>query len=158
MKKKVLIVLGSGGHTAQMLRLLKLLGDRYEYEYVVNDDDTTTNKKIDGKIYKLHRAREIGDSKLHILSNGLKNIPISFNIIRKVKPYAIISAGPGLTIPLFIFGKVFGTKTIFIETWARANSKSLTGKICYPMSDLFFVQWPKMKKHYKKAIYVGRLG
>jgi beta-1,4-N-acetylglucosaminyltransferase len=141
-----------------MLRLLKLLGDRYDYEYVVNEDDITTTKKIFGKVYKLNRARNVGDSKITLFLNGLRSIPKSFSIIRKTRPYAIISAGPGLTIPLFLFGKVFGCKNIFLETWARAHTKSLSGRICYPLSNLFFVQWPEMKKQYPKAVYAGRLG
>ncbi|MDP3029141.1 MAG: hypothetical protein Q8O04_06545 [Deltaproteobacteria bacterium] len=47
---------------------------------------------------------------------------------------------------------------IFIESWSRVTTKSTTGKICYYLSDLFFVQWPELIKRYPKAIYAGRLG
>ena len=45
MKRKILIILGSGGHTAQMLKLLNLLGEDYDYEYVINREDQITRKK-----------------------------------------------------------------------------------------------------------------
>lgn len=156
--KKVMMVLGSGGHTAQMLRLLKLLGGKYDYVYVVNNNDITTIQKINGKIYTIARTRSFGDSYIKIFFNAIRGIYKSFNVIRKERPYAIISSGPGLTIPLFIAGKIFGCKTIYIETWARAHTKSASGKVCYYIADKFFVQWPEMKKLYPDAIYAGRLG
>lgn len=156
--KKVLIVLGSGGHTAQMLRLLKLTGDRYEYEYVINDDDKVTSKKIKGKFYIIPNPRVYKESIIKKAYKTMKGFFLSFKIWKNSRAEAIISAGPGLTIPLFISGKILGKKTIYLESWSRAHSKSLSGKICYPLSDLFFVQWPDMKKNYPKAIYAGRLG
>jgi len=47
---------------------------------------------------------------------------------------------------------------IFIESWARVYSKSDSGKLVYPIADLFFVQWKEMEKVYPHAIYAGRLG
>ena len=36
---KLLIVLGEGGHTTEMLNLVDLLGDRYEYHYIITKED-----------------------------------------------------------------------------------------------------------------------
>ena len=38
-KPKLMIVLGSGGHTTQMIRITEMLCDSYDFEYVVTDDD-----------------------------------------------------------------------------------------------------------------------
>ena len=51
-------------------------------------------------------------------------------------------------------GKIFGKKIIYIETFANINKKTLTGKIIYPVADLFIVQWKKMLEFYPKAVYV----
>jgi len=158
MKKKILIVLGSGGHTAQILKLLKLLGNRYEYEYVMNDNDVVSGKKIKGKIYSIPNPRVYEDNffqKTFKLTHGFFQ---ALSILRKSRPSTIISAGPGLTFPLFIAAKLLNIKTIYLESWCHVNMKSLSGRLCYPLSDLFFVQWPELKKQYPKAIYVGRLG
>ena len=52
-------------------------------------------------------------------------------------------------------GKLFGSKIIFIETFANSESKTLSGKMIYPIANLFIVQWKEMLKLYPKAIYGG---
>ncbi|KZK42839.1 hypothetical protein AM2_2498 [Lactococcus cremoris] len=48
-------------------------------------------------------------------------------------------------------------KVIFIESYARTETLSLTGKLVYRLSDLFIVQWPDLSKKYSKAKYYGEL-
>jgi len=52
-------------------------------------------------------------------------------------------------------GKIFGSKIIFIETFANSKTKTLSGKIVYKIADTFIVQWEDMKKLYPKAICAG---
>ena len=160
MKKKILVVLGSGGHTAQMIRLVVMLGDKYSYSYVVNNTDNISQKKIifPGIIYKVNLTKKVRGTFLDTVIRTIKAFFDSYCIIKKSKCYMIISAGPGISVPLFVAAKFFRMKTIFIESWSRVTTKSDSGKICYKLSDMFFVQWPEMKKLYPKAIYAGRLG
>ena len=49
-------------------------------------------------------------------------------------------------------------RTIFIESWARVKTLSLSGKILLPFVDRFLVQWPALQgKGGGKAEYVGTL-
>ncbi|OGM41773.1 UDP-N-acetylglucosamine transferase subunit alg14 [Aspergillus bombycis] len=53
-------------------------------------------------------------------------------------------------------------RTIFIESWARVTTLSLSGKILLPFSDRFLVQWPRLAgigawKGMRKTEYVGML-
>ena len=52
-------------------------------------------------------------------------------------------------------GKIFRKKIIFIETFANRNTKSVAGKLVYPIADVFVVQWEEMLKLYPKAQYWG---
>jgi len=158
--KKILIVLGMGGHTSQILRLVDLMGPDYNYEYIVGHDDQTSAKKVTflGKIHQMKNPRLMKDKSLiKVFFNMFPTTIDAFRILRKSKPYAIISAGPSLTIPLFWLAKLFGIKTVFVESWVRVHHKSQTGKLVYPVSDLFLVQWATMKKVYPKVVYAGRL-
>jgi beta-1,4-N-acetylglucosaminyltransferase len=73
------------------------------------------------------------------------------------RPDVIISTGAFMAIPIFIYGKLFGSKLIYIEITARVYSKSQTGKFLEPICDKFIVQWPEMKTVYKSAEYWGTL-
>lgn len=54
-------------------------------------------------------------------------------------------------------GKLFGAKTVYIEVFDRIDKPTLTGKLVYPITDLFIVQWEEMKKIYPKAKNLGSI-
>ncbi|MEJ5292142.1 MAG: PssD/Cps14F family polysaccharide biosynthesis glycosyltransferase [Candidatus Methanosuratincola sp.] len=155
---RLLIVLGSGGHTAQMVKLSEMLGSKFEYAYMVGYDDSLSAKKIivGGAVCFVHRARRYEDG---LLLTGLKVLRLlieSLVLFVRVRPDAVISAGPGMAVPISFICKLFGKKVIFIEDWSRVYQKSSSGKIIYHLADLFFVQWPEMKEVYPRAVYAGR--
>jgi len=158
-KLKVMIVLGGGGHTAQMIKLVELLGERYEYIYVVSYNDKLSISKIkrEGRICYLSKPRIYGESWLITLLRSLASSIQAFFIVATTRPDTIISTGPGIAIPLIIAGKIFKSKIIFIEDWSRIRTASLSGRIAYFFADLFFIQWPELKRIYPKGIYAGRL-
>ena len=160
-KPKLMIVLGSGGHTTQMVRLTEMLHDSYDFEYVVNDDDDKSVRKIKfaGDVHVITRPRRIYDKSVsRSVFLTIHSILQSFSIIKNSRSVAVVSAGPGLAVPLFIWASLFRKKRIFIESWARVVTKSTSGRLCYHLSNLFFVQWPELKERFPKSFYAGRLG
>lgn len=75
----------------------------------------------------------------------------------KIRPKYIITTGTHTVVPICYLGKLFGTKIIYIETFANSNSKTLTGKLIYPIANLFIVQWESMLKLYPKAKFGGSI-
>ena len=53
------------------------------------------------------------------------------------------------------FQKIAGKRLIYIESFAKVTSATLTGKLLYKFADQFYVQWKSMLKVYPKAIYLG---
>ena len=83
-------------------------------------------------------------------------IPKIVKILRKEKPDLILSNGAEIAIPTLYVGKLFGVKIIFIESWCRVNKPSTTGKVIYPISDMFLVQWESLLSKYgSKAEFQG---
>ena len=159
--KKILVLLGSGGHTVQMLRLLEKVGKKYNYEYVIASDDDTSAKQIKykGPIYQLYNVRTKKD--FNLFKVILKFIPSTIEAIQillKSKPNAIIGCGPGFNLHILFLANLLGIKVIYFESWVRVKHPSLTGKLIYHFTDLFFVQWRPLKNRFKRAVYAGRLG
>ncbi|MCD6476859.1 MAG: polysaccharide biosynthesis protein [Candidatus Aenigmarchaeota archaeon] len=155
---RILIILGGGGHTTQMLRLTELIGKKYDYEYVIEKSDKISDKKIKfkGRVFRFKKTRNIGESIfLSILKQIIALIPAT-KLVIKSKADVIIASGPNFAIPIIFIGKLLGKKIIFIESWSRIYTRSSSGKFAYKLADLFFVQWPEMKKIYPKAVYAGR--
>jgi UDP-N-acetylglucosamine:LPS N-acetylglucosamine transferase len=81
-----------------------------------------------------------------------------FRILVKERPLLIISTGAEIAIPAFYLGKLFRSKTIFIESWTRVVDPTGTGRIVYPVSDVFLVQWERLLQKYgNKARYEGAI-
>lgn len=151
--KKVLFISSTGGHLNELLQL-KPMFEKYD-SYIVTEK-TKTNKDLKNE-YK----------NISYLLYGTKHKPIRyifvaiFNIIKslilfiKIRPNIIITTGAHTAVPICLIGKLFKKKIIYIETFANIHTKTLTGKIIYPIADLFVVQWESMLKLYPKAEYWG---
>lgn len=79
----------------------------------------------------------------------------SLKVFMKEKPDVVISTGADTAIATCVIAKAFGKKLIFVESLARISSPSLSGKIAYPIADLFFVQWSQNLNFFPKAVFAG---
>lgn len=156
---KVLVVLGEGGHTTQMLKLVELLGPTYDYSYLVPAHDRTSEGKIKiaRPIYRARLPRGKSSNLLPTLKLSLLCSVQELSVLLKVRPKAILSAGAGIAVPVSVFGRLMGVKIIHVESASRVHTLSLSGKIMYRIAHLFFVQWEPLKEKHPKAIYAGRL-
>ena len=61
-----------------------------------------------------------------------------------------------LDLRMFLrFMKLMRKKLIFIESFAKVSSPTLSGKLLYKYADRFYVQWEEMLSFYPDAIYKG---
>ncbi len=152
---KVCIVASAGGHLQECNMLFPVFS-KYDYFYI-----TFASRKIaeslKGRVYIVTNP-DIRNPRLGIKA-VVKNFFEVMKILLKEKPDVIITSGASIAIPVCFLSKIlFGSKIIFIETISRFYQPSLTGRILYPVVDLFFVQWKSLLKKYgKKAIYGGAL-
>ena len=155
---KILVVLGDGGHSTEMLKLLELLGPEYEYSYMMSTLDSISEGKItwEGPVYRVPvpLGKHASDRNLiSVTRSALRQL----KVLLRVRPKAILSTGASIALPVAVFGRLMGVKVIHIETGSRVRTMSSTGKLMYRIAHLFFVQWEPLQEHYPKAIYAGRL-
>ncbi len=159
MTNRLVLVLGEGGHTKEMLRLAELLGDSWSYSYVLVKDDEVSASKIvrRGPIYRVIRPR---DKQHHAVRDALKTLLCaaqSLVILLRARPAAVISTGPSVAVPVCAVAKLLRIKVIFVETGSRIHALSTTGRMLYRFADLFLVQWEELLAACPRAIYAGRL-
>ncbi len=156
MKKKVLFISSTGGHLSELLQLSPLF-EKYDYNIITEKDKTNEYlKQIYGK--KIHFLPYGTRSK--IFSYIFKYLFVCIKTVYyyfKLRPKVIITTGTHTAGPMCILGKIFGSKIIYIETFANSNKKTATGRLIYPIADLFIVQWEEMLKLYPKAVYGGAI-
>ena len=148
--KKICFIASSGGHFEQLM-MLKPLMKKYD-SLIVTEKTNYSVSNSEFNTYYLHQVNRREKSFIfRMIGNSLKTL----KILISERPDAVISTGALATIPMCLFGKIFGKKIIFIESFAKVNSPTLTGKLVYKFADQFYVQWEQMKEHYPNAIFRG---
>ncbi|KAK9224037.1 hypothetical protein WN944_012486 [Citrus x changshan-huyou] len=178
-----LIVLGSGGHTAEMMNLLSVLQmDRFTPRFYIAAatdnmslqkarvfEDSLLHKKVikgsSAQFMQIYRSREVGQSYVTSVCTTLLATTHALWLMVKIRPQVVLCNGPGTCIPLcviaFLF-KVIGIRwssIFYVESIARVKRLSLSGLLLYKLciADQFFVQWPQLQRKYPRAHYVGCL-
>ena len=153
-KKKVLFISSTGGHLNELMQL-KPMFDNYDYHIIT--EKTKSNISLKDKFPKRLNFLVYGtkDKKLVYPFKFIYNIFKSLILFIKIRPKYIVTTGTHTAVPICYIGKLFGTKIIFIETFANSKTKTLSGKMIYPIANLFIVQWESMLKLYPKAVYGG---
>ncbi len=152
--KKVMFISSMGGHLTEMMQL-KGIFKNYDYMIVTEKHKSTSWLKAR---YKSKIDYLIAANRKHMLKyifaipyNALK----SFKIFLNFKPDVIVTTGAHTCVLMCYIAKLFKKKVIFIESFANIETKTLTGKLVYPIADIFIVQWKSMLKLYPKAKYEG---
>lgn len=148
--KKVCFIASTGGHFEQLM-MLKPLMEKYD-SFIVTEKTEYTAIKDDRKVYLL---LQVNRQEKTWLFKMIVNFIKSIRIFTKENPDIIISTGALATIPMCVFAKIFRRKIIFIESFAKITSPTMTGKVIYKFADQFYVQWEEMKEYYPNAIFEG---
>lgn len=163
----VMFAASQGGHFKELMGLQSLF-DRYQGVLVTDNlsanKDQEQLKNFNAIEYPaaiaLRRKKSAGTTKANRLNSLYSYLKLLFQCIiiyNKYKPAVIVSTGSYIAVPLLIYGKLHGSKTIFIESNAKVYSKTMTGKIVERFSDKIYVQWPEMLDVYSKAEYFGTI-
>lgn len=135
----------------QLKQLFKMAS---KYDYFIVTEKNVISKQLKDK-HKVSFLVQQERKNIDFIPKFSINILKAFWIILKEKPDVIISTGSGATYPLCKLVKLTGGKVIFIESFAKIKSPTVTGQKVYKFADEFYIQWPEMKKFYPNAKYKG---
>ncbi len=128
-KKKVLFISSTGGHLNELLELRELF-EKYDY-YIVTEKDKT-NEYLQDKYENRVEYLPYG-TRSHIVKYIFIYIYLIMKTIYlyfKIRPKVIVTTGTHTAGPMCYLGKIFGSKIIYIETFANVNKKTATRKAC----------------------------
>lgn len=147
---KMCLVGSSGGHLAHLQMLKPYWKDKDRFWVTFDKEDANsslTNEKVYHCYFPTNRS----------IKALILNTWLAFKVLIKEKPDLIVSCGAAVAVPFFYVGKLFGAKLVYIEVFDRIDKPTVTGKMVYPITDKFFVQWEEEKKVYPKAINIGSI-
>jgi beta-1,4-N-acetylglucosaminyltransferase len=149
MGPRVMLVCCQGGHLMQMLALKSAWADLPRVWFTTRAADTEALLRDERKIYAyVPTARSV--------RNMLRNLWLAAIMVRRHRPDVLLSTGGGITVPVFVVGKLIGARLIYVESLTRVDGPSLTGRLIYHLVDRFFVQWPEAATR-SRMEFVGNL-
>ena len=148
--KKVLFISSTGGHLNELLQLSPLF-EKYDY-YIITEKDKTTeflSEKYQDKVSYLPYG-----TRSHLIKYIFIYLYLIFKTIFlyfKIHPKVIITTGTHTAGPMCYLGKIFGSKIIYIETFANINKKTATRKIDIPNCRFIYSTMGRNAKNISKS-------
>eukprot|EP00092_Neocalanus_flemingeri_P046248 GFUD01052010.1.p1 GENE.GFUD01052010.1~~GFUD01052010.1.p1 ORF type:complete len:208 (-),score=46.43 GFUD01052010.1:370-993(-) len=145
------LVLGSGGHTAEMLKLVQTL-DKAVYTprtYFIAQTDKFSRDKLAGceaeredySVCLIPRSREVAQSYMTSLPSTILSFLHCLPLVLVSQPQLLLVNGPGTCVPLAVIAwllsltRISKCRVVFVESLCRVKTLSLTGKILQFFAD-----------------------
>lgn len=147
---KLCLVGSSGGHLAHLYLLQPFWGERERFWVTFDKEDARSlleGERVYPCYYPTNRS----------LKALLKNTWLAWRVLRREKPDLILSSGAAVAVPFFYLGKLLGAKLVYIEVFDRIDKPTLTGRLVYPITDQFIVQWEEQTRVYPRAKCLGSI-
>jgi UDP-N-acetylglucosamine:LPS N-acetylglucosamine transferase len=145
---KVLLVGSSGGHLSQLL-CLRRWWEQHDRLWVTFDTPDAISK-LDGEdvVWAHHPTTRN-------LPNLMRNTTLAWSTMSRFRPDVIVTTGAAVAVPFFWMHRHFRASSIYLEVFDRIDSRTLTGRLCRPVTDLFLVQWPEQQQLYPSSVVLG---
>ena len=152
MIQKICFAASSGGHLEEISQLREIR-DNYDC-FLFTEQGSFSELDFCERVYYV---KQINRAEKGFVRHFLKLAYNSYEILCKEKPDCIISTGALATFPICVLGKMMHKKIIFIESFARVDGSSLTGKLMKKVADLYIVQWKELLESVPNAVYGGSI-
>ena len=147
---RVLLVCSSGGHLAQLHRLQPWWSRRRRLWVTFETEDARSLLAGEEVAWAYHPTTRN-------VPNAIRNLRLAWRVLRRYRPNLLVSDGAGVAVPFFLAARALRIPTVFLEVYDRIEHPTLTGRLCYPLSDLFLVQWPEQRRFYPRGLVLGRV-
>jgi UDP-N-acetylglucosamine:LPS N-acetylglucosamine transferase len=145
-----MLVCSSGGHLAQLVRLRPWWAD-HDRVWVTFDTPEVGAALEGERVLWAHHPTTRN------LPNAARNLLLAWRSLRRERPDLVVSDGAGVAVPFFGVAKLLRIRTVFVEVVDRLSSRTLTGRLVYPITDLFCVQHEEQRSLYPRAESIGPL-
>ncbi|MFG0329806.1 MAG: UDP-N-acetylglucosamine--LPS N-acetylglucosamine transferase [Phycisphaerales bacterium] len=141
---RILAVASGGGHWVQLLRLRPAFADAAVTYVTVNEayrSDVATDLAERGA-----RFAVIDDATRWDKLGLAKMAARLLWIVLRTRPHVVVSTGAAPGYFAIRFARLFGARTIWLDSVANVERLSMTGELVGRHADLWLTQWPHLAK------------
>jgi UDP-N-acetylglucosamine:LPS N-acetylglucosamine transferase len=145
---KIMLIASTGGHLAQLIQLRDWWTQHERHWVTFQKADAVHALAGERVTWAFHPTTRN-------TKNAVRNLVLAMWILVRHRPSVVVSTGAGVAVPFFVVARVLRIRTAFLEVYDRIDEPTLTGRMCYPLSDVFLLQWPQQQQSYPDGIVVG---
>jgi beta-1,4-N-acetylglucosaminyltransferase len=149
-RTEVLLVCSSGGHLVQLVSLAPAW-EGLTRVWVSFDKSDVRSLLADENVIHAH-----GPTNRSIV-NLFRNLWLAQRTLRRHRPRVLVTTGAGVAVPFAWLARLSGTTVVYVESFTRIDSISLSCRLIRPFADRVYVQWPEAAHLVKGARYAGNV-
>ncbi|RZL85503.1 MAG: UDP-N-acetylglucosamine--LPS N-acetylglucosamine transferase [Sphingomonas sp.] len=146
---RILLVASAGGHWIELHRL--------KAAFVGADCQFVSTSKGMTPPLGDRDVLEIPDTARDSAWTMAPTLASLFRIFRAFDPHLVVSTGAAPGAIALLVGKMFGARTIWIDSIANSEVLSLSGRLVRPIADLRITQWQHLAEQDPSLRYLGQI-
>lgn len=135
----ILAVASKGGHWDELMQLRAAFDSAARVSYATTDPALAAAADLPACITLSDYSQS---EPFKVLRGAIE----TFGLVRRLRPDVVISAGAAPGLLCLLWGRVFGAKTIWIDSIANAETLSLSGKIALHFAHRVLTQWDHLAR------------
>jgi UDP-N-acetylglucosamine:LPS N-acetylglucosamine transferase len=144
----VLLVCSSGGHLLELIALQDAWRG-LNCAWVTFDKDDARYLLRSERVIFAHSPTNRN------VRNLLRNLKLAWSVVRQRRPRALITTGAGVAVPFVWVARLWGVRTIYVESLTRIDRPSLSLRLIKPALSRTYVQWPDLISQVPGSCYEG---
>ncbi len=144
----ILAISSPGGHWRQLMKLKDAWGEQAVFYATARKSDLD-HAGVNGVVIADGSRRSF----LRLIRLGLQFIAL----IRSQRPRVVVTTGAAPGLVGLVIGKVFGARTVWIDSVANVKRMSLSGRLARPFADVWLTQWQHLEQEFGPMFLGGVL-
>lgn len=144
----VWLVASSGGHALQLFTLGEAWSDRTRL-WISNDRSDARSLLEGEEAYFLP-----GPSSRDVVA-FVRNLLFAFRLVRRRRPRVVVTTGADIAVPFALVARLFSARIVYVESFTRIVTPSLSCRLIAPFAERVYVQWPELQRAVPKARFAG---
>lgn len=144
---QIMVVASAGGHFVQLMRLRPAWAG-------LNVTYVTTDPGLETVVTGAHEPDDTATTQFYTVTEAnrwqkrklLKQLFQLFWVVAKTRPSVIMTTGAAPGYFALRIGKLFGARTVWIDSMANAEELSLSGQKIQPHADVSLTQWEHLAR------------
>jgi UDP-N-acetylglucosamine:LPS N-acetylglucosamine transferase len=144
----VWLVCSSGGHLLQLRSLEEAWADRSRLW--ISNDRSDAHSLLGGEEAYFLPGPSSRDARAFV-----RNFLFALKLVRRRRPRVVLTTGADIAVPVALVARLAGAKIVYVESFTRVESPSLSCRLIAPFAERIYVQWPDLQRALPKARFAG---